>query len=123
MDSLRILLHSSCCFVIPTFQTFSMAVASSSAWELRIQQWHDYRRVLTAAGIPQEAFSQRLPKLGRDYQLMGPGGRRAIQVFMVRKAFYLARPVGNMPNINFVQWDDFPTGVEAWETAKRLASW
>ena len=96
-----------------------MAVASSSAWWLRVQLWHDMRRDLRAAGVPQEAFPQRLPTTYGIYTVRSPAGAR-IQVLVLRGAFLVCRPLG-WSHTCVIDWEGNPAA--AWERARLHAGW
>ena len=97
-----------------------MAVASSSAWDIRVRLWHDMRRDLAAAGVPLEAFPQRLPKIYEAYtvRINGPAHVVRIQVLLRERAYLVPYPPGRDHSL-IMNWGD--NVAEAWEQARRVA--
>ena len=98
-----------------------MAVASSSALEIRIVLWHDMRRDCRAAGVPWEAFPQWLPQIYEAYTVRSHGPAHVrIQVLLRRGAYLMLYPPGRNRSV-IIPW-----GVNAaqalWE-AERVAGW
>ena len=98
-----------------------MAVASSFALEIRIVLWHDLRRDCRAAGVPFEAFPQRLLPIyeANTVRSHGPAHVR-IQVLLRLGACLVPYPPGRNHS------EIIPWGVNAAQAlgeAKRVAGW
>ena len=80
-----------------------------------MQLMHAMRLELAVAGVPAEAWPQRLPKC-RTYTLRR--GDSAIQAFMLRAWFCVPR--GRNPHLMIFGED---IAAEAWERTKRIGNW
>ena len=114
------MLGSSCHLPICILECSTMALASSYAWEIIVRLWHDVRMDLRAAGVPREAFPQRLPKIYEAYtvRINGPAHVVRIQVLLRRRAFLVPYPLGRGHSL-IINWGD--NVAEAWEQARRVA--
>ena len=78
-------------------------------------------RDLRAAGVPQEAFPQRLPQIYEAYTVRSPGPAHArIEVLLRVEEFLVPRPRGLNRSLLF-PWRG--NAAQAWEAAKLRAGW
>ena len=99
-----------------------MAVASSSALEMRLVSWHDMRRDCRAAGVPLEAFPQRLPQIYEAYTVRSQWTNKhvRIQVLWRRGAYLVPYPPGRNRSVIFSRGLN---AAQAWEEVQRVAGW
>ena len=98
-----------------------MWVASSSDLTLRREVYERVRIYLQAAGVPMEAWPQRLPRTYGVYHVRSPVTGVRIQVLMLVESFLVPRTVPPRGHSVMVAWDGNPE--TAWARAKALTGW
>ena len=102
-----------------------MSIASASDRAARQALLVEMRRDLLAAGVPQEAWPQRLPRIYHAYTVRSAGGAK-IQVLLAVRKFLVPHPVapwdGGGGSI-MIRWDRFDNAELAWTRAKLMCGW
>mgnify|MGYP005678186553 CR=1 FL=1 len=99
----------------------AMAIASSGEFNRRLELYHQMRVVLHAAGVPREAWPQRLPRTDGIYHRRNRATGAVIQVCMLVRRYLVPRTCPPRGHSVTVPWGDDPAA--AWEKAKALVGW